>query len=108
VQKLCKLLTGRKARGIVESLKRASHLITQVFLAALNYIDKRKALEHIEGDLVMFESLKSLNFTTLVEHKSRLVKLIYKRSKYTSQVIGGIKNILQTLPKNIVKPLPLT
>jgi transposase, IS30 family len=62
-------------------------------------IDKRKKIGHWEGDLVIFKSVQSANVSTLVERKSRLVKLVYNRGKYTDQVVGGIKNVMSALPE---------
>jgi IS30 family transposase len=40
-----------------------------------------------------------------VERKSRLTKLIHNKSKYTEEVIGGIKNKLSQLPQKQVKTI---
>jgi IS30 family transposase len=68
-------------------------------------IEQRRSSGHFEGDLVVFGSLKSNNVTTLVERKSRLVKLVYNKSKYTNEVIGGITNALSSLPNKQVKTI---
>lgn len=61
-------------------------------------IEQRKKIGHWEGDLVIFSTLKSANVTTLVERKSRFVKLVYNTSKYTNTVVGGIKNSMSDVP----------
>ena len=68
-------------------------------------IEKRKTKGHFEGDLVIFRAVKSANVTTIVERKSRFVKLVYNPSKYTKDVIGGIKNALSSLPKSHLKTI---
>lgn len=61
-------------------------------------IEKRRSIGHWEGDLVVFGSLKGGNVTTMVERKSRFAQLVYNRSKYTDEVIGGIAKTLSGLP----------
>ena len=68
-------------------------------------IEQRKRIGHWEGDLVIFSSLKSSNVTTLVERKSRFVKLAHNNSKYTKEVIGGIKNALSNVPSKHKKTI---
>jgi IS30 family transposase len=68
-------------------------------------VEHRKKIGHWEGDLVVFGSLKSSNVTTLLERKSRLAKLIHNNSKYTEEVIGGIKNKLSQLEPQQVKTI---
>lgn len=68
-------------------------------------IEQRKRIGHWEGDLVVFGSLKSSNVTTLVERKSRFVKLVHNTSKYTKEVIGGIQNALSTIPSKHKKTI---
>jgi transposase, IS30 family len=68
-------------------------------------IEKRKSIGHWEGDLVVFGSLKGANVTTLVERKSRFVQLVYNRSKYTDEVIGGIAKTMSGLPNKRAKTI---
>jgi IS30 family transposase len=68
-------------------------------------IEKRKSIGHWEGDLVVFGSLKGANVTTLVERKSRFAQLVYNRSKYTDEVIGGIAKTMSGLPNKRVKTI---
>lgn len=68
-------------------------------------IEKRKRTGHWEGDLVVFGSLKGANVTTLVERKSRFAQLVYNRSKYTDEVIGGIAKTLSSVPNKQVKTI---
>jgi len=68
-------------------------------------IEKRKSLGHFEGDLVVFGSLRSNNVTTILERKSRLVKLVHNQNKSTREVIGGITNSLSNLPKKQIKSI---
>lgn len=68
-------------------------------------IDKRKKIGHWEGDLVIFSSLKSSNVTTLVERKSRIVRLVHNKTKYTDDVIGGIANSLKLIPQKYRKTI---
>jgi IS30 family transposase len=68
-------------------------------------IEKRKQTGHWEGDLVIFRVTHSQNLTTLVERKSRYVKLILNPNKYSNNVIGGIKKTIDNLPRNIVKSI---
>jgi IS30 family transposase len=58
-----------------------------------------------EGDLVVFGSLKGANVTTLVERKSRFAQLVYNRSKYTDEVIGGIAKTMSGLPNKRAKTI---
>jgi len=69
------------------------------------HIEKRKKIGHWEGDLVVFGSLKSSNVTTIIERKSRMTKLVHNKSKYTEEVIGGIKTSLSQLPQKKVKTI---
>lgn len=83
-----------------------SHIPESASIAARPLsIEKRKTKGHFEGDLVIFRAVKSANVTTIVERKSRFVQLIYNRSKYTKDVIGGIKNALFSLPKSHLKTI---
>jgi IS30 family transposase len=68
-------------------------------------VEKRKRIGHWEGDLVVFGVLKSANVTTLVERKSRFVKLVHNQSKYTEVVIGGIKKAMSTVPEKYQKTI---
>ncbi len=68
-------------------------------------IELRKTKGHFEGDLVIFRAVKSANVTTLVERKSRFVKLVHNQGKYTKDVIGGIKNALSDLSKSQLKTI---
>jgi transposase, IS30 family len=107
-QKLSTLLTRQKPRRTKWYSKKPkkSHIPDSASIKARPIsIEKRKTKGHFEGDLVIFRALKSANVTTLVERKSRFVKLIYNTSKYTDEVIGGIKNTLCTLPKSHCKSI---
>ena len=53
----------------------------------------------------MFGSLRSNNVTTILERKSRLVKLVHNQNKSTREVIGGITNSLSNLPKKQIKSI---
>ena len=68
-------------------------------------VQKRKSVGHWEGDLVVFGSLKGANVTTIVERKSRFVELVYNPSKYTTEVVGGIKKALQKIPEHLLKSI---
>ncbi len=65
----------------------------------------RKRVGHWEVDLVAFTCYKSNNLTTLVERKTRFVRLVCNPDKTTATVIGGIKNAFGLLPKNSVKSI---
>ena len=85
---------------------RKSHIPETASIASRpKSIERRKSIGHFEGDLVVFGSLKSSNVTTLVERKSRFVKLVHNTSKYTNEVIGGIKNTLDLLPQKHKKTI---
>lgn len=106
--KLYKLLTRQKPKRTrwYTRKPRKSHIsITSSIACRPASVEKRKRIGHFEGDLVVFSSLKSSNITTLVERKSRLTKLVHNRSKYTSEVIGGIKNVLSKLPQKYKKTI---
>jgi IS30 family transposase len=68
-------------------------------------IEKRKRIGHWEGDLVVFSSLRSANVTTLVERKSRYIKLVHNHNKYTKSVISGIQNALKDIPAQYRKTI---
>jgi IS30 family transposase len=68
-------------------------------------IDNRKKAGHWEGDLVIFTNVKSSNVTTLVDRKSRLVKLVHNTSKLTDEVVGGIKNALASIPQKSLRTI---
>ena len=107
-QKLYKLLTRHKPkRSRWHSRKpRKSHIPESANIEARpKSIDKRKRIGHWEGDLVVFGSLKSSNVTTLVERKSRFVRLVHNKAKYTDEVIGGITNVLKGIPKKYRKTI---
>jgi IS30 family transposase len=106
--KLYSLLTRQKPkRTRWHSRKpKKSHIPESASIAERpKVIEKRKRKGHWEGDLVVFGSLKSANITTLVERKSRFVKLVHNTSKYTNEVIGGIKNTMKTLPTKYRKTI---
>ncbi len=69
------------------------------------HITTREEFGHIEGDLVVFSSLRSANVTTLVERKSRFVALIHNFNKCTDSVIGGIKKQQERWPADVFKSL---
>jgi len=70
-----------------------------------NSIEDRKKIGHFEGDLVVFGALRGANVTTIVERKSRLIKLVHNKDKYTDTVIRGIKNTLSLLPRKHIKTI---
>lgn len=99
--KLYLLLTRKKTKRTKWHSRKAkkSHIPDSASITARpKIIEKRKSIGHWEGDLVIFTALKSSNVTTLVERKSRFVKLIYNTSKYTKTVVGGIKNSMSDVP----------
>lgn len=106
--KLYTLLTRKKLKRTVwySRKPRKSHIPDT---ASINerprVIEKRKRIGHWEGDLIVFGSLKGSNVTTLVERKSRFVKLAHNNSKYTKEVIGGIQNALSTIPSKHKKTI---
>lgn len=105
---LYKLLTRKKPRRTKWHSRRSkkSHIPDNASITVRpKSIEKRKTIGHFEGDLVVFTSLKSSNVTTLLERKSRLTKLVHNRSKYTNEVIGGIKNVLSKLPQKYRKTI---
>lgn len=107
-QKLSALLTRQKLRRTKWYSKKPkkSHIPDTASIKARPIsIEKRKTKGHFEGDLVVFRAVKSANVTTLVERKSRFVKLVYNTSKYTNEVIAGIRNTLGTLPKSHCKSI---
>jgi IS30 family transposase len=107
-QKLYRFLTRHKPKRTkwYSRAPRKSHIPeTSSISFRPKFIEKRKKIGHWEGDLVVFGSLKSSNVTTIVERKSRLTKLIHNKSKYTEEVIGGIKNKLSQLPQKQVKTI---
>jgi IS30 family transposase len=107
-QKLYRFLTRHKPKRTkwYSRAPRKSHIPeTSSISFRPKFIEKRKKIGHWEGDLVVFGSLKSSNVTTVVERKSRLTKLIHNKSKYTEEVIGGIKNKLSQLPQKQVKTI---
>jgi len=107
-QKLYRFLTRHKPKRTkwYSRAPRKSHIPeTSSISFRPKFIEKRKKIGHWEGDLVVFGSLESSNVTTIVERKSRLTKLIHNKSKYTEEVIGGIKNKLSQLPQKQVKTI---
>lgn len=107
-QKLYKLLTRHKPkRSRWYSRKpRKSHIPESANIEARpKSINNRKKIGHWEGDLVVFSSLKSSNVTTLVERKSRFVRLVHNKAKYTDEVIGGITNVMKGIPKKYRKTI---
>jgi len=107
-QKLYLLLTRHKpkrTRWYSRKPKKSHIPDTSSISFRPKHIEKRKKIGHWEGDLVVFSSLKSSNVTTIVERKSRLTKLIHNKSKYTEEVIGGIKNKLSELTQKQVKTI---
>ena len=54
---------------------------------------------------MIYYSLKSSNVTTLVERKSRFVRLVHNKAKYTDEVIGGITNVMKGIPKKYRKTI---
>ena len=107
-QKLYSLLLRHKPkRTRWHSRKpRKSHIPNSANISCRpKYIDKRKRIGDWEGDLVVFGSLKGSNVATIVERKSRYIKLVHNESKYTEVVIGGIKKALSQLPSNTRKTI---
>jgi len=107
-KKLYKLLTRQKPKRTrwYSRKPRKSHIPeTASILCRPASVEQRKRIGHFEGDLVVFSSLRSPNVTTLVERKSRLTKLVHNRSKYTNEVIGGIKNVLSKIPQKYKKTI---
>ena len=107
-QKLYSLLTRHKPKRTrwFSRKPRKSHIPESANIKHRpKVIEKRKRIGHFEGDLVVFGSLKSSNVTTIVERKSRLVKLVHNKSKHTNEVIGGITNALSSLPNKQVKTI---
>jgi transposase, IS30 family len=55
-------------------------------------IEKRKTFGHWEGDLIEFSNTKQKTVTTLVERKSRFVKLIKNPTKHSEGVMSKIRD----------------
>ena len=107
-QKLFSLLVRRKPKRTKwHSRKpRKSHIPeTANIKYRSSSIEKRKRMGHWEGDLVVSGALKNANITTLVERKSRYVKLLHNTDKYTKTVIGNIKKAMSGLPKKLRKSM---
>jgi len=105
-QKLYPLLTRRKPKRTkwYSRKTRQSHIPESANRKHRpKVIEKRKSIGHWEGDFVVFGSLKGANVTTLVERKSRFAQVMYNRSKYTDEVIGGIAKTMSDLPNKRVK-----
>ncbi len=83
----------RKKRGIRRSRKRKKpNIINFVSIHDRpTAINERKEMGRWEGDLIIFNTLRSKNITTMVERKTRFTKLVLNSSKTSEEVIGGIK-----------------
>jgi IS30 family transposase len=88
----------RKKRGIRKSRKRKKPNITN--LVSIHdrpiVINERKDIGHWEGDLIILSTTESKNITTMVERKTRFVKLRLNQNKTSTEVIGGIKTSLSS------------
>ncbi len=107
-QKLYSLLTRKKPkrRKWYSRKPKKSHIPdTASIKHRPNSVENRAKIGHWEGDLVVFSSLKSDNISTVVERKSRLVKLIHNKSKYTKEVISGIDKAMSKIPLNYKKSI---
>jgi IS30 family transposase len=107
-QKLYNLLTRHKPKRTkwYSRKPRKSHIPESAnIINRPKVIEKRRSIGHWEGDLVVFGSLKGANVTTLVERKSRFAQLVRNKSKYTDEVIGGITNVLSSLPNKQIKTI---
>ena len=62
-------------------------------------IGERQAIGHWEADLLIFRRVHgNANLTSLVERKSRLVRLIPNHDRRSARVIGAIGEVLAELP----------
>ncbi len=61
-------------------------------------IGQRQAIGHWEADLLIFRAHGQANLTSLVERKSRLVRLIPNHDRRSAHVIGAIGEVLAELP----------
>jgi IS30 family transposase len=88
----------RKKRGFRKSRKRNKPNITNLvpIHARPELINKRKEVGHWEGDLIIFSTIEAKNITTMVEKKTRFVKLRLNQNKTSNEVIGGIKSTLDS------------
>lgn len=86
----------RKKRGFRKSRKRKKPNITNLVSihSRPEAINERKEVGHWEGDLIIFSTIESKNITTMVERKTRFVKLRLNQSKTSNEVVGGIKSSL--------------
>lgn len=64
-------------------------------------IDKRERIGDWELDLVMSPHISKANITTLVDRKTRFMIVTKNATKHQSEVLKGIANILQPLPKQL-------
>jgi IS30 family transposase len=109
-QKLYRLLTRQKPkRRRWHSRKPKKSHIPET--ASIKYrpqvVENRAKIGHWEGDLVVFSPLKSDNISTLLERKSRYVKLVHNKSKYTKEVVGGIGKVMGQIPAIYKKSVTL-
>lgn len=67
------------------------------------HIENRERWGNWEGDTMEFFGTKTTLVTTLVERKSRMVFLIKNHSKYCSEVMTKISQVLTGLPQKICR-----
>lgn len=81
-----------KKRGFRKSRKRKKPNITNLVSihARPEAINERSEVGHWEGDLIIFSTTESKNITTMVERKTRFVKLKLNQNKTSNEVVGGI------------------
>lgn len=86
----------RKKRGFRKSRKRKKPNITNLVSIHTRpeEINERSEVGHWEGDLIILATTESKNITTMVERKTRFVKLKLNQNKTSNEVVGGIKSSL--------------
>ncbi len=87
-----KRMNRRKRSG--RNLSRCRYGAIRLITKRPEKIDQRKTFGHWEGDLIEFKGTKKKTVTTLVERKSRLVKLIKNVSKQSREVMIRINEQL--------------
>lgn len=96
---LAKLLPQAKPkRGLVRARKAKSHIPNRVPLENRpKGAHMRSELGHLEGDLFFNTGSQSSNVLTLVDRKSRLVRLVKNSSKKSDLVVNSVSQVAQEL-----------
>lgn len=70
-------------------------------------VNTREEFGHWEGDTIRFFNTQKSSVTTLVERKSRFVRLKKNKDNFSETVVGNIGNIRKEIPARMWKTLTL-